>query len=36
MELTCGGIEWSGGKTAGGRFCSVFEFRGAVAGLVEI
>jgi hypothetical protein len=22
------GVEWSGGKTAGGRFCSVFEFRG--------
>jgi hypothetical protein len=21
------GAEWSGGKTAGGRFCSVFEFR---------
>jgi hypothetical protein len=22
------GVEWYGGKTAGGRFCSVFEFRG--------
>jgi hypothetical protein len=22
------GAEWNGGKTAGGRFCSVFEFRG--------
>jgi hypothetical protein len=22
--------EWSGGKTAGGRFCSVFEFRGSL------
>jgi hypothetical protein len=22
------GVEWSGGNSAGGRFCSVFEFRG--------
>jgi ketosteroid isomerase-like protein len=25
---TRAGVKWSGGSTAGGRFCSVFEFRG--------
>jgi ketosteroid isomerase-like protein len=25
---TCDGTQWEGGNTPGGRFCSVFEFRG--------
>jgi hypothetical protein len=28
--------EWSGGKTAGGRFCSVFEFRGPLIARMHI
>jgi hypothetical protein len=30
------GAEWSGGKTAGGRFCSVFEFRGSLIARMHI
>ena len=30
------GVEWSGGKTAGGRFCSVFEFRGPLIARMHI
>ncbi len=30
------GAEWSGGKTAGGRFCSVFEFRGPLIARMHI
>jgi hypothetical protein len=30
------GAEWSGRKTAGGRFCSVFEFRGPLIARMHI
>ncbi len=30
------GAEWSGGKTAGGRFCSVFEFQGPLIARMHI
>jgi hypothetical protein len=30
------GSEWSGGKTPGGRFCSVFEFRGPLIARMHI
>jgi SnoaL-like domain len=30
------GAEWNGGKTAGGRFCSVFEFRGPLIARMHI
>lgn len=30
------GVEWCGGKTAGGRFCSVFEFRGPLIARMHI
>jgi hypothetical protein len=30
------GAEWSGGKTSGGRFCSVFEFRGPLIARMHI
>jgi hypothetical protein len=30
------GAGWSGGKTAGGRFCSVFEFRGPLIARMHI
>jgi hypothetical protein len=30
------GAEWNGGRTAGGRFCSVFEFRGPLIARMHI
>jgi hypothetical protein len=30
------GAEWNGGVTAGGRFCSVFEFRGSLIARMHI
>ena len=30
------GVEWDGGRTAAGRFCSVFEFRGPLVARMHI
>lgn len=34
--VTASGVEWRGGETPGGRFCSIFEFKGPLISRMHV